>query len=147
MATQAFWINADRIVDVGERSHIQQIIDQPDFFGLTEETVTNVYKKHGERLYVEGAAREELIKSACQNGWIRVRQYARRQNEYWSIQFDAYHRRKKVIQNFVVWALTKGLMTRSDLLVLVGFEDNYYKQVTSSDLVGKDDGRRNLPRH
>lgn len=137
MATHAYWVKGDKIVAVGESSHIQHIIEAPGLFGLTREEITAAYKRHGEKLYTEGAARDELIKSACRNGWVRVRQYTRRQDEHWSIQFDFYRRRKRVIQNFVRWALTRRLMTKYDLLVLAGFEDNYCRQITSSDLIKK----------
>jgi len=135
MATDAFWVKDNKIVDVGGRTHIQHIIQEPEFFGLAKTQVTAMYKKYREQMYTEGKAREELIKLACKDGWIRVRQYTSRQNEHWSIQFDSYRKRKNVVQNFILWALSKTLLTKYDLLVLVGFEDNYHEEVQSSDLL------------
>jgi len=127
MSTTAYWVKSNhQMVDVGGQSHIFYIIQNPTLFGLSKDDVETCYKKHNEKLYLEGKARVELIKRATQSGWIRVRKY----NKYWSIQFDQYKKRKAVIHYFVKWAVSeKKVMSQYDPLVLVGFDDNYCESI------------------
>ena len=123
----AYWIKRNQIIDVSESRHIHVIIGNPEQFGLTERFVKATYKKYKEKMYSEGNAREELIKLATQSGWVRVRRYP----DYWSIQFDTYRKRKKVIQNFIYWAtVTKKIMKKTDSLQLVGFNDGFQETKT-----------------
>jgi hypothetical protein len=46
--------------------------------------VNAVYKAHGENVYREGKAREEILRNVLQRGWIRLR----RHREHWSVQSD-----------------------------------------------------------
>jgi hypothetical protein len=134
----SFWVKDDKVIDMGEYTHIQFLIKEPELFGLTKKAVLAAYKKHSEQLYTEGGAREELIKLVSNKGWIRVRQYIGKSGEYWSIQFDSYKKRKGAVNTFILGALAQKVMTKYDTLVLVGFEDNYYEQTEPSSLVLKE---------
>lgn len=132
MAIESYWVKGNKIIDVGGSNHIQKIIQSPELFGLTKEEVEATYKKHKERLYSEGNAREELIKKAASNGWIRVRKY----NNYWSIQFDSYKKRKKTIQNLIYWLyVVKKEIGKYTTLILVGYEDNYREETDASTIL------------
>lgn len=135
MSPTAYWIKSNhQMIDVGGQTHIFHIIENPSLFGLTKDDVETSYIKHHEELYTEGKARVELIKRATQSGWIRVRKY----NEYWSIQFDLYEKRKAVILYFVKWTVSKKKsMSKYDPLVLVGFDDNYCESIEAMKFLRK----------
>jgi len=129
----AYWIKEDQIIDVSQSRHILEVIKDPKYFGLTTKYIKGIYQKHHEILGSEQNAREELIKLISKSGWIRVRKYHGKQHEYWSIQFDNYRKRKRVIQNFIYWALVnKKVMTRTEQLRLVGFDDGFIENITVS---------------
>ena len=51
----ACWISPDfDILDNGIESHIAMVIKHPEYFGITAHEIEACYKKHGERLRVEG---------------------------------------------------------------------------------------------
>jgi len=132
----AYWIKGNKIVDTGYNTHIKAIIDDPEMFGVSDKDIKNVYKKHKEKLYSEGNAREEIIKKVVQNGWIRVRNYKQKYGEYWSIQFDTFRRAKKTIQNFIYWAVTtKKIMGKYDEVILLGYEDGFRERYEASDVL------------
>lgn len=129
----AYWIKEDQIIDVSQSRHILEVIKNPKHFGLTTKYIKVIYQKHHEILGSEQNAREELIKMVSKSGWIRVRKYRGKQHEYWSIQFDNYRKRNKVIQKFICWALTiKKVMTKTEQLRLVGFDDDFNEAITAS---------------
>jgi len=67
----------------GNGTHIGTVIAHPSKFGLKKADIEKAYKKHKERLGIEGDAREEILKRLTKKGWIRLRRYP----QYWSIQF------------------------------------------------------------
>jgi len=62
-------------------NHISMVIAEPERFELTIEEIRAAYEKHGERIGVEGEARNELILKVVSQGWIRIRRY----ENYWSV--------------------------------------------------------------
>jgi hypothetical protein len=73
MKYEAFFILPDSKIIPVEGSHIDKIIEMPDAFGLTRKRIMAVYKKHGERLPVEGFARIEILQGLLEQGYIRIR--------------------------------------------------------------------------
>ena len=118
-----FWIKGNEILDLDGRKHIDFLFKSPEAFGLTREEINAEYEKYNEKLGQEGRARENLIKKVSKNGWVRVRQYPR----YWTIQADYFMRRKKTIENFLLWAITEELMHPDDELIILGYEDDFKK--------------------
>lgn len=69
-----WWISPEaEIVSVQTSTHISEIISFPEKFGLTREEIEETYQKHGERLGLEGKAREEIMQKVMSQGWIRAR--------------------------------------------------------------------------
>lgn len=120
--TIAFWAKHKTFYEVD--IHIQYIIDNPDKFDLSLNDIKSIYKKYNERLGSEGKAREELIRFASKDGWIRIRHYVT-PRDYWTIQFDNYNKRKRTINYFIDWALSENLMKIYDAVSLLGYDDNY----------------------
>lgn len=80
--TTAYWVDRNgKIVKLREPTHILQIMDHPNKFGITKAYIEGVYKKHGEPLGSEGDAREEIILKVLESGFIRIRLY----RQWWSV--------------------------------------------------------------
>lgn len=77
----AFWISPRATLIQVMGSHIGEIIENPERFGWTLESIERRYLAHREPMPVEGRAREEIICSVLPDGWIRIRN----QRNYWSV--------------------------------------------------------------
>ena len=88
MQAQGYWVKGNRVIDLTCRSQIGYLYDHPKDFGFSRLEVEETFQRHRERPGKEGTAREELIKRATTQCWIRVRCYVR-PGHYWSIQFDS----------------------------------------------------------
>jgi hypothetical protein len=87
--SDAFWITpSGKYISAGI-SHIDTVVKQPDIFGLTKTDIDTVYDKYSEKRYVEGKAREEIIKEIINKGFIRIRQYG----DEWSITVNKRNNR------------------------------------------------------
>ena len=87
MDERAFWISPQGTIFPVTRSHINEVITNPERFGLTRGGIEAVYRKHKEPLGWEGKAREEIIKGLIVEGWIRIRDHG----DYLSLQtFSLY---------------------------------------------------------
>ena len=71
----AFFISPTGELIWVEERHIRTVIRDPERFGLTGDEIAAVYKRHGERLGLEGNARKEILTSLIRKGWIRIRRY------------------------------------------------------------------------
>ena len=120
--TNGFWIRNDVVYDVTFDSHVAYVIQYPALFNLTGKMIMDIYRKHGEVIGSESKAREELVRLAAANGWIRIRHYAN-PKDYFSIQTDDTVKRRKDIIAFVVWAIEQGIMMPDSEAQIVGFND------------------------
>lgn len=124
----AYWMKIDDVYDV-DRSHIRFILDNPEKFEFTKEELRDIYKSYGEKIGQEGKAREHIIKEAARRGWIRVRHYKKPQ-DYWSIQFDNYRKRRRSVERFIDYALENLGMNMNDAIAVIGYDDGYVKEYT-----------------
>ena len=96
----AYWINpGGKIRPVGI-THIEDVINHPAAFGLTDKIVRDTYKKYGEKLRIEAKARNEIIRWLLSEGWTRIRYV--RSGDYYSI--DVGKLTKKVKEYLFEWA-------------------------------------------
>ena len=93
--TTAYWISPKGQLATVTQSHILEVIVHPEKFGYTKQKIARIYKKHNERLGLEGAAREEIIRNLVANGWIRIREYNK--PYYWSITAARFNKRTKAV--------------------------------------------------
>lgn len=121
----AYWAKGKIVYEV-DTKHIQFILLNPEMFDLTLPEIRAVYKKHGEKIGQEGKAREEIIKMVASNRWIRIRHYKTPQ-DYWTVQFDNYRKRKRSVGEFIDYALENLKMSMNDTISLLGYEDGYSK--------------------
>lgn len=78
-----FFISPKGQIILVENSHIRAVIKNPELFRLSKAYIKSMYKKHGEKIGIEGKAREEILRRVMGNGWIRLRRHP---NRYWSVQ-------------------------------------------------------------
>lgn len=53
-------------------THINTVINDPEFFNLTGDYVKSIYGKYNEQMPVEGKARAEILIGLIKDGWMRV---------------------------------------------------------------------------
>jgi len=101
MRGAGFWVKGSEIIKLADaNAHIHTVMRNPQDFGFSgAEELKSVYREFGEKIGMEGKAREVILKQAMRNGWIRVRHYPRQ--GYWSIQCDSIRRRKRNIDSFI----------------------------------------------
>lgn len=130
---QAYWIKGDKVILV-KQLHIKTLIKTPEIFGLSDDEIDEVYKKHGEPRGTEGDAREELCLMAMRFGWIRGREYIGRSErlsiELWSL--SEYQQR--VLMSFGQKYLENGVDRR--------IQDNYAKVTVTEFWSREGDARR-----
>ena len=98
---EAYWISpGGKMLPVGT-VHINEVIDSPESFGLTEKEIKDTYAKHKEKFRSEGKAREEIMKGLFQKGWIRIRYYNR--NDSYTVNVNELTKRAK--EYLFEWAL------------------------------------------
>lgn len=97
--TYAFWVSPKGKITGGLESHIAMVIKAPEKFGLTREWIDEKYKEYGERIGVEGKAREEIIREILKEGFIRIRKY---KNDEWVINVHRISKRNK--ERITKWA-------------------------------------------
>lgn len=94
---KAYWYKNGKLIEVGKikyktettdgiefgKTHIHDLVENPEIFGFTKEQIVSIYKKHGETVGNEGEAREEIMKKVIKNGWIRIRHNTGRNLDRW----------------------------------------------------------------
>ena len=114
-----YWVNEETALRV-ESSHVQALIDEPSRFGLSESHIEETYARHGEQVGSEGLARDELLREAAANGWIRVRKHVTPVN-YISVQTDEIDERIMTIKSFLESLLTSGVIASDETVVVSGY--------------------------
>lgn len=125
---KGYWSIGTKVYDMTADRHMLFIEEHPDLFNLTPEDIKAIYEKYGERVEQEGKGREELIKLAASQGWVRVRHYIKPE-DYWSIQVDNLKRRKNNIQDFLYWAMEHKIMDPQAPAVLLGYDNPADREV------------------
>ena len=97
--TAAYWINPmGKIMELPVTTHVQQVINNPNRFGLTKQSIEKTFDDFGERLGSESKARDKIFLSLFKKGFIRIRLYT---NKYWSVSLSGWNSKsKKVLQKW-----------------------------------------------
>lgn len=128
----AYWISPRGEVLPVTTNHIGIVIKYPKKFGYTTEKIKEIYDKYGERMGMEGKAREEIIIDLIKKGFIRIRRY---RNSY-SLNINKMS--KKVKDILFDWSnrlINNGIngMKENDVYMPVniqGFTDNFNRSFT-----------------
>lgn len=94
----AYWVSPEGEL-FGVTRHIHFISSNLDKFGFTREHYVETFKKHNEKLGIEGKARAELIRDSLDKGWIRARDNG---NEGWVI--ECCKELESCDENIKIWA-------------------------------------------
>ena len=78
----AYWISPGGHIAPVDVSHVNSVLRHPAKFGMRPREVEQYYRRHGEKLGLEGNARQQIIRRLVARGWVRIRRYP---NRYWSI--------------------------------------------------------------
>ena len=81
---EAYWISPEGQIHEVPRKHINYLCQNYIIFGFTKNEIEFIYKKHGEKIGIEGKARTDLLLYALRADWIRIR-YRPREN-FWTIE-------------------------------------------------------------
>ncbi len=103
--TVAYWLSETTWLVV-ETNHIDVIRRSPQRFGLDEEILRETFRRHGEEMGTNGRAREELIRRATENGWVRVREDVD-PHHHLEIQCHDFVRREATIARFLHRLITE----------------------------------------
>jgi hypothetical protein len=117
-----YWVSGKKVYDLTACAHVTFIIEHPDLFHLTAEGVNEVYARHNEAVGMEGSARDELVRHAASQGWIRVKHYTE-PYDYWSIQCHETGKQRPDVREFITWAIANGIMQENDPAMIIGFKD------------------------
>lgn len=97
----AFFISPrGELIDCGSRKHIDMIVTYPDKFGLTKQFIDDKYDEYGEKVGIEGKARNDIMVLLIKQGWVRIRRYP---NKFWII--DLYKLNKKMKDRIYDWSV------------------------------------------
>ena len=97
---EAYWISPDSEIIPVEISHIQKVLQIPAVFNTTRKFLEKRYKAHSEKVGLEGKAREEIMTTLLNDGWIRIRLKSR--PDYWIIQLKSYSKIES--KSIIKWA-------------------------------------------
>ena len=128
----AYWISPGGKVIGVVTSHIAAVIADPKSFNMTTNEIESVYAHHGERIGLEGYAREQILKDLLRRRWIRIREH----RTHWSVQFSTASPRTRVY----IRAWTRGALRRAIIgdryaaLQLDGIVDGYSKHIEMGEL-------------
>jgi hypothetical protein len=71
----AYWISPEGKIKKVKATHVKEIVNNPEEFGLTADYIKEVYKRHNEGIGSEGDSRDEIVEKLCCDNWIRIRCY------------------------------------------------------------------------
>jgi hypothetical protein len=69
----AWWISPKGLIKSVGISHVRDVVDCPEAFGLDAGYVHDLYKKYNEPLGFEGKARDIIVEGLIRRGWVRIR--------------------------------------------------------------------------
>lgn len=110
----AYWISPKGKYMEPTLYHIGAIVNEPEKFGETQQTINDTFDKHNEHVTgkAEGKARNEIMKRVIERGFIRLRKYNTRRMQHWSIELHKMTRKKaQYISDWAKWAIEKKITT------------------------------------
>ena len=117
-------------------THARTVMKDPEAFGLSRDSMGSRHMKHKRGGGFEGNPREEILRAALRNGWIRLRRHT---NRYWSVQTGTVTvRKKKFIRRWAREILTGicGFRENDPYIVvrMEGLEDGFVLESTVEEL-------------
>jgi hypothetical protein len=97
----AYWVSPVGEMLLVKSTHIEEVIKNPEVFGITRAYIKEVYEKYRETIGLEGKARDEIVESLINKRWMRIR-YDKSQ-DYYIVGFKYFNR--KQIDYLRKWAM------------------------------------------
>ncbi len=107
----AYFISPKGEIIRAPQTHIQQVVATPEKFGLYSEFIDHIYDYYGERKGDEGQAREQILISLLNQGWIRLR----RSKNFWTAQLKKIDAKSKVHLSKWAGALLDGKLGYNEI--------------------------------
>lgn len=128
MKTSAYFISPKGEIIYCGVKHITKVLEKPEKFGLNREAIEFIHKFYNERIGQEGKAREQILISLINQGWIRIRKYGDR---FWTVNVNKMTR--KIKEYLSKWAkeMLKNVEPDKDIPVNIDIPN---KKVQSSDM-------------
>jgi hypothetical protein len=104
-------------------SHVDKVIQDPEYFGFAFSDIEALHNKFHEKLGVEGKARSIILRTLIRNGWIHARYNVKL--DLWNFTVWTLGRReKKLIDKWVAEMFTYGLVSLNTEYVTVALVDD-----------------------
>lgn len=119
MNSNAYWLSPKGKSTEVSITHIDSIIKNPKYFGLTKDAIKKVYDEYNEKIGVEGEARSKVMTSLMRKGWIRIRHLPRQ--DMWTMQTYFFgNREKNNTWDWIRYSVEKKIANRyADLRILI----------------------------
>ena len=132
---EAYWISPRGKIIKVETTHIDIIIDHPDYFGYSLQDIKNIYDRYNEELGSEGQAREQILLNLFKHGWIRIRKYSR--PDKWSVNvFQLNHKEKDYIRSWSLLMLKNKHSKFDDVILDLNYGRKQYSlEQLSNDIL------------
>jgi len=123
---KAYWYYREKIIQVDDgegRKHINDIVENPDVFGIRSDEISAIYDYYKETPGFEGKAREKIMAYVIHAGWIRIRERTDR-GTIWTIQCSSLRTEEndlKELVSFLMYSLK--VLYDCDQVCLSGIDD------------------------
>ena len=105
MNTLAYFISPKGEIIYCGTTHIGKVLQSPEKFGLNREAIEFIHDTFKERIGQEGKAREQILISLINQGWIRIRKYG---DKFWTVNVNKIDRKVKQYLSKWAKAMIKG---------------------------------------
>jgi hypothetical protein len=129
--TIGYWLSQDGSVPVTQ-DHIDAVVAEPERFGLDRDTITEIYRRHGEEIGREGFARDEIMRRAAENGWIRIRVHAN-SSSFLVVQGFEPEQQIEAIASLLCDLVNRDVIASDEAVVFSNLSDTSTKTVKSVD--------------
>jgi len=139
MSLYCFWILLDGRIIAPDSKHIIAVVNFPEIFGETEESIEMTFREYGEspRSNHEGKARETILLSLINKNNVRIRKHQLKRNQHWSIQlYELTTERKQSISKWARYISSSGTDAYA-AVIMDQFKDRQ-KIHTSLDILAGD---------
>ncbi|MFP4485068.1 MAG: hypothetical protein ACOCYG_04760 [Spirochaetota bacterium] len=126
-----YWLSDTDVIPVMS-DHADPVLAEPERFGLTRDAVIEVYRRHDESPGQEGHARDEVIRRAAEQGWIRVRIHDLNGGRV-IVQGHNPTERMERIASFLADLVNRDIIACDETVVLSDFVDNSSTTLDWSD--------------
>ena len=117
---EAYWISPTGLINGVRITHIQDIINNPEYFSTSTKDIKDYYKINKEKIGFEGKTRSEIMKVLLLKNWIRIR---RRDNFYTIQTGELDETRRKYLKEFCSVMIEAGVHKNKDINFITTNED------------------------